>query len=137
MAGISPCHIISLRSTPKFPPFKSLALLCTEGLQHRVRFSTAAALCTRHKAYKKRRDGNPDRGVSVLRRTGLRFSNGMSLEPLPQPVLDPKRRSKVQVDPDHGLWGFFNRDKKALSTPEEDHAHGRLIPVVLSRKCLG
>lgn len=49
----------------------------------------------------------------------------MSSEPLPQPVLDPKRRSKVQVDPDHGLWGFFNREKQALTKPEEDHAHGR------------
>ncbi|KAI9792219.1 MAG: 54S ribosomal protein L4 mitochondrial [Candelina submexicana] len=48
----------------------------------------------------------------------------VSKEPLPQPVLDPKKRSKVQVDEDHGLWQFF-KDKKALSTPEESAEHGR------------
>lgn len=48
----------------------------------------------------------------------------MSFQPLPKPVLDPKRRSKIQVDPNHGLWGFFNRERKALSTPDEDNAHG-------------
>ena len=54
--------------------------------------------------------------------------------PLPQPVLDPERRSKVETDPDHGLWGFFNRDKQALSTPIEDNAHGIHIFVPLGRK---
>ncbi|MCJ1244924.1 54S ribosomal protein L4 mitochondrial [Trapelia coarctata] len=49
----------------------------------------------------------------------------MSKEPLPQPVLDPARRSKVKVDENHGLWGFFNKDKKSLTTPEQEAAHGR------------
>lgn len=49
----------------------------------------------------------------------------MSDQPLPKPVLDPEKRSKVQSDPNHGLWGFFNQDKKALSLPEEDAAHGK------------
>ncbi|KAL9601461.1 MAG: hypothetical protein Q9219_002527 [cf. Caloplaca sp. 3 TL-2023] len=43
----------------------------------------------------------------------------MSKQPLPQPVLDPKQRSKVSVDGNHGLWGFFRSNKKALNTPEE------------------
>ncbi|KAL9013972.1 MAG: hypothetical protein Q9173_001370 [Seirophora scorigena] len=72
-----------------------------------------------------RRDKNPNRGVSALRRTGLKHSVEMSRQPLPQPVLDPKKRSKVTVDPDHPLWGFFREDKKALSTPEEADAFGR------------
>ncbi|MCJ1450973.1 54S ribosomal protein L4 mitochondrial [Mycoblastus sanguinarius] len=88
----------------------------------RLQFSTATALSAR---YKKRRDGNPNRGVSALRRTGLKFPNAMSREPLPKPVLDPERRSKVQADPNHGLWGFFHKDRKALTTPEEDYAFGR------------
>ena len=50
----------------------------------------------------------------------------MSKHPLPQPVLDPKKRSKVTVDDNHGLWGFFRLDKKALSTPEETSAFGPL-----------
>ncbi|KAI4123061.1 MAG: hypothetical protein LQ338_005457 [Usnochroma carphineum] len=49
----------------------------------------------------------------------------MASQPLPKPVLDPKKRSKVTVDPDHGLWGFFREDKKALNTPEETNAFGR------------
>lgn len=39
--------------------------------------------------------------------------------------MDPKKRSKMPVDPDHPLWGFFNQQKTILSTPEEDDAHGR------------
>lgn len=70
------------------------------------------------------RDYNRNRGVSALRRTGPRQPLSVSKEPLPQPVLDPKKRDAVKVDENHGLWGFFNSEKKVLSTPEEDHAHG-------------
>ncbi|KAG0649069.1 54S ribosomal subunit [Hyphodiscus hymeniophilus] len=45
--------------------------------------------------------------------------------PLPKPVLDPAQRSKVQVDEDHGLWGFFHAKDKPMNTPEEDDDHGR------------
>ena len=108
------------------PTFLAPALASSRcGVQQISGFSTSAASCARHKAYKKRRDGNPNRGESALRRTGLRFKVGMSKEELPQPVLDPSRRSKVQVDPNHGLWGFFNREKQALTKPEDDYAHGR------------
>lgn len=82
-------------------------------------FSTSQSLRQRRK-----RDGNPNRGVSALRRTGLRYPVGMSKEPLPVPVMDPKRRSKITVDNEHGLWGFFNKDKTALSTPEQDASCG-------------
>lgn len=41
------------------------------------------------------------------------------------PVLDPGKRSKVQVDDDHGLWQFFGEDRKLLTPPEEDSLHGR------------
>ena len=88
-------------------------------------FSTTAPQSARHKPYKKRRDGNPNRGVSALRRTGLRFPVGMQKTPLPQPVLDPKRRSKVQGDPNHGLWGFFNKDKTAMTKGEKESKHGK------------
>lgn len=82
-------------------------------------FSTSSPLGERRK-----RDGNPNRGVSALRRTGLRYPVGMSKEPLPQPVLDPNKRTKVKTDENHGLWGFFNNQRTSLSTPEEDNAHG-------------
>ncbi|KAL8831028.1 MAG: hypothetical protein Q9170_005478 [Blastenia crenularia] len=85
-------------------------------------FSTSSPLAA---GRKRRRDNNPDRGVSALRRTGLKHKVEMSKYPLPQPVLDPKKRSKVAVDDSHGLWGFFRSDKKALNTPEQTNAHGR------------
>ncbi|KAI9678356.1 MAG: 54S ribosomal protein L4 mitochondrial [Caeruleum heppii] len=71
------------------------------------------------------RDNNRNRGVSALRRTGPRQPLSVSKEPLPRPVLDPSKRSKVEVDPGHGLWAFFNVKKTTLSTPEDDYAHGR------------
>lgn len=78
------------------------------------------------------RDYNRNRGVSALRRTGVRQPLSVSKEPLPQPVLDPKKRDRVKVDEKHGLWGFFNRERTVLSTPEEDDAHG-LFPPFLFR----
>lgn len=74
-----------------------------------------------------RKDGNPARGISAIRRTGMnkKVKLSVDVENLPKPVLDPARRSKLQVDEDHGLWGFFNKDRTPLQTPEEMHAHGR------------
>jgi large subunit ribosomal protein L47 len=40
-------------------------------------------------------------------------------------VLDPAKRSKVEVDEDHGLWEFFHSKEKPMNTPEEDFEHGR------------
>ena len=81
-------------------------------------FSTATSKCARN------RDMSKNRGVSGLRRTGLKRPVEMMKEPLPRPVLDPERRSKVPVDENHGLWDFFNKDRKALTSPEEMCAHG-------------
>lgn len=72
-------------------------------------------------------DRNRLRGLSALRHTGLRKRQTLSvnLANLPKPVLDPQRRSAVDVDPEHGLWDFFNEDRTALITPKELEAHGR------------
>ncbi|KAI9678441.1 MAG: 54S ribosomal protein L4 mitochondrial [Trizodia sp. TS-e1964] len=91
---------------PSFPHLKAAA------------FSTSAQACFP-------RDMNRKRGVSAIRRTGLRYPLSVSKEPLPQPVLDPEKRSKVQVDPNHGLWQFFYPERNAIRTPEEHSAHGR------------
>ena len=74
-----------------------------------------------------RKDGNPARGISAIRRTGLnkKIKLSVDLKDLPKPVMDPARRSKVEVDEDHGLWGFFNKARDPLMTPEDLHAHGR------------
>lgn len=126
MTNKSPTWLINtLRAFPSKgnpPAFLAPTLASSpKRLPHQPHFSTTAAVCL----LKRRRSvGNPHRGESALRRTGLRRPVGMSKEPLPQPVLDPKRRSKVQVDPNHGLWGFFNKNKKVLTPPQEDSAMG-------------
>ncbi|MCJ1331392.1 54S ribosomal protein L4 mitochondrial [Thelotrema lepadinum] len=71
------------------------------------------------------KSGNKKRGVSALRRTGPRIPLSVSSEPLPQPVLDPARRSKIQVNEKHGLWDFFDKDKNPFEKPEVVAGHGR------------
>ena len=114
------------------PVFLAPALVPLQSPPERHRqFTTSSTLCERKvrekpKKIRKTRDMNKERGVSALRRTGLKYPVSMSKEPLPQPVLDPEKRSKVEVNQDHGLWGFFNEKRQALSTPIEDIAFGRL-----------
>ena len=105
------------------PPIFLAPLLASipQFVHPRSSFSTTAALSVRSM---KKRDGNPQRGESALRRTGLRYPNAMSKQLLPKPVLD--RKLKIEVDPDHGLWGFFNKDRKALTPPEDDTERGML-----------
>ena len=74
-----------------------------------------------------RRDRNKNRGISALRRTGPRKRQVFTVErkDLPEPVFDKARKSKVEVDPEHGLWQFFNKKRQIFATPEEDAAHGK------------
>lgn len=71
------------------------------------------------------RDMNRERGVSTVRRTGPRQPLSVSNDPLPVPVLDASKRSKVEVDENHGLYDFFHSKEKPMNTPEENNAHGR------------
>lgn len=84
----------------------------------RAPFSTSTCLF--------RGDNNKNRGVSALRRTGPRKRQLLSIEreDLPEPVFDKARKSEVEVDPEHGLWQFFNKRRRIFSTPEEYAAHG-------------
>ncbi|KAI9934733.1 hypothetical protein ASPWEDRAFT_44218 [Aspergillus wentii DTO 134E9] len=70
------------------------------------------------------RDLNKTRGVSAIHRTGPRFKLGASKYPLPKPV-SPEAIEKRDPSPNHGLWGFFPKNREALSTPEYDVSHGR------------
>jgi len=113
----------SLRYNEGPPIFLAPLLASGNCSSHKTtQFSTSSPLLKRRKMQK--RDSNPNRGVSALRRTGLRHPVSMSKVPLPQPVLDPAKRSKPTVDESHGLWGFFNEQRTTLSTPEEDNSHG-------------
>ncbi len=101
-----------------------LAPLLEASPKQRSHFSSSPPVWQR-----RRRDGNPNRGVSALRRTGLRYPVSMSKEPLPEPVLDPKKRSKIAVDENHGLWDFFNKDRKPYGTSREYSKYGTEAPI--------
>lgn len=68
------------------------------------------------------RDRSKLRGVSALKRQPKKIALAAAKFDLPTPVAKEKHK-KVEVDPEHGLWGFFV-DKKALPTPVEDSEHG-------------
>ena len=126
----------SFRHLQDLPVFLAPSLASQTGvIQQAARFSASIQLWKWKWLWKlkrkrerelelKKRDSNPNRGVSALRRTGLRYPVSMSKVPLPEPVLDPEKRSKPTVDENHGLWGFFNEKKTTLSTPQEDESHG-------------
>ena len=120
----TPRRVLGL-SLESHPPIFLAPLLASnsQSIHQRSSFSTTATLSVRAN---RKRDGNPHRGESALRRTGLRYPNGMSKQPLPQPVLDPKKRSPIIVDENHGLWGFFNKNRTALSTNKDSDQRGML-----------
>ncbi|KAL4880426.1 mitochondrial 39-S ribosomal protein L47 (MRP-L47)-domain-containing protein [Aspergillus karnatakaensis] len=70
------------------------------------------------------RDLSKTRGVSAIHRTGPKHKLGVSKYPLPKPV-SPEKLEQREATPDHGLWGFFPRDRTALASPEYDNACGR------------
>lgn len=109
--------ILSSRPPPAF------LAPCLASIKHPPSTPQTALFSTTETAFYPR-DYNRNRGVSALRRTGVRQPLSVSKEPLPQPVLDPKKRDRVKVDANHGLWAFFNQARTVLSTPEQDNAHG-------------
>ncbi|KAF4555515.1 putative mitochondrial 39-S ribosomal protein L47 [Elsinoe fawcettii] len=74
-----------------------------------------------------KRESNKKRGLSALRRTGLRKGQTLSVkvQNLPRPVLDPEKRSKIDVDPEHGLYKFFRSPEISMTPPEELQKYGR------------
>ncbi|KAH7189422.1 mitochondrial 39-S ribosomal protein L47 (MRP-L47)-domain-containing protein [Fusarium flagelliforme] len=89
-------------------------------------FSTTAPQCKR-----KTKDNNPKRGVSSLYGSGPREPLSMSNIPLPKPR---DIKPKIEVDPNHGLWGFFPEQGKLLATPKQTEEHGRAWTVEELRK---
>lgn len=75
------------------------------------------------------RDRNPNRGVSILRRTGLRKRTVLGVNkfaPLPQPVLNPAlHKQKVEVDKNHGLWDFFPKSKSSTTFAADEVEYGK------------
>ncbi|PNS18710.1 hypothetical protein CAC42_5249 [Sphaceloma murrayae] len=83
-----------------------------------------------------KRETNKKRGLSALKRSGLRKGQTLSvkLENLPQPVLDPAERSRIDVDPEHGLYKFFRSPDRSMSQPDQIGEHGRAWTVQELRK---
>jgi large subunit ribosomal protein L47 len=106
-------------SSPRVSTFAPSFLLPAFFATQTSTFSTTAATYAR-------KDGNPLRGISALRRTGLKKLK-VSIKPseLPKPVLNPDDRPEVKVDENHGLWEFFPPDRKSMATPEQMFSHGR------------
>ncbi|KAJ4986776.1 50s ribosomal protein l4 [Stagonosporopsis vannaccii] len=85
-----------------------------------ARFSTSTAL--------QKKDNNINRGISAVRRTGLRPRQTLSVrqkdfenQQLPTPVKIEEKPTGTQ---DHGLWDFF-KDQALLTTPTQLAQHGR------------
>jgi large subunit ribosomal protein L47 len=108
-------HLSFLKSTSRVPP--SCQCPPFKGRP----FSTTSS----HQSRPVRREKNKSRGVSAIRRTGPRVPSPIAKYELPRPVLDPPARKEFKTNPNHGLWAFFNSDKTAMSSPEEELAHGR------------
>ena len=97
-------------------------------LQQTACFSTTSPQCKRKKPV----DGNKQRGVSALYRSGPRKPMTMSGIPLPRPRSHFK--PEVKLDKTHGLWGFFPEPGKLLMAPAETEKHGRAWTVEELRK---
>jgi large subunit ribosomal protein L47 len=69
--------------------------------------------------------------MSIIRSKGPMLGKIKSIKPhqLPVPVMDPSKRARVETSEDHGLWGFFNKEKEAITEPKDLNAHGTLIEV--------
>jgi large subunit ribosomal protein L47 len=64
--------------------------------------------------------------MSAIRSRGPIWSKVKSIKPhqLPVPVMEPSKRASVETSEHHGLWGFFNKNREALTEPKELNAHG-------------
>lgn len=77
---------------------------------------------------RKKRDLNRRRGESVIRSTGPRHSLSVqrSYRELPKPVPEEDRPvDNFPINPNHGLYGFFNKDKETVIPGEKEEQHGR------------
>ncbi|KXT15009.1 hypothetical protein AC579_7774 [Pseudocercospora musae] len=121
LSGICSAPLARATSS-KLPPSFLLPAFAAAQTQT-ASFSTSSADYARSRP---KRDRNPARGVSALRRTGLKKQRvSIGPEDLPKPVLDPARRLQPQVNGNHGLWEFFPPDRSSMGTPEQMNSHGR------------
>lgn len=105
------------------PALQSLPVTSQLGQPQSQSHSFTSTPCPQ--ARPRHREKNKSRGVSAIRRTGPRVPLSVSKYPLPMPVHNPPLRKEFKTRKDHGLWGFFNEERTAMTTPEDLNAHGR------------
>lgn len=69
-----------------------------------------------------------------MRGTGPMVNRGLWRYSLPEPVArtrEPKQTDYENTD-NHGLWGFFHADKKAMLEPIAEASHGMSAPPFIS-----
>lgn len=71
-------------------------------------------------------EANKKRGESAIRRTGPRTTRGRWSFPLPEPVSRTRtpKVNEYEGASVHGLWGFFNEERKSMIPPEDEASHG-------------
>lgn len=77
---------------------------------------------------RKKRDLNRRRGESVIRSTGPRHRLTVqnSYRELPKPQAEEDRPvDDFPINSNHGLYGFFNKDKETVIPGEREEQHGR------------
>jgi large subunit ribosomal protein L47 len=110
--------LLPTKTSSSLPAFLVPATQCRRN-PPAAQFSTSPVRC--------KKDNNTNRGVSAVRRTGLRPRQTLSVihknfkaQQLPKPV---PIEEKLTGTPDHGLWDFF-KDKQLLQTPVQEQSHG-------------
>ncbi|KAI1205680.1 MRP-L47-domain-containing protein [Annulohypoxylon truncatum] len=96
----------------------SFLALFSKGTTQTCPFSTTPELNER----RPRRDNNRLRGLSSLYRSGPRARTNIEPSQLPKPA---NYKKTIEVDPNHGLWGFFFSKDKLVPTPQEAEEYGR------------
>lgn len=91
-----------------------------------------ASACNQARSRTKRkgnRDSNKQRGVSAIRSTGprQRLSVDNYYKELPRPREESERPKleAFEVNENHGLYGFFNKNKDTVLPPDQETYHGR------------
>ena len=123
MTSSSICQLIRLPIRSSFSCHSSIPSEAC--LRHATSQRT---FCTSPTHLRRTKDNNKNRGVSLMRGTGYRERQTQLRpnpdRPLPEPVLDRAKRTKVKVDEDHGLWAFFPKSKQSMAFDKDELNYG-------------
>lgn len=119
----------SLQSTnpTKIPLFLAPAFAELNILPHSATRSFSSTTTT-SAPRKGKKDLNRRRGESVIRSTGPRHELRVQtkFKELPKPRAEEDRPlEEFPTNPNHGLYGFFNKDKETVIPSEREEQHGR------------